>query len=317
MSGGLDSVLANPAEDKSVAAALALRVRTHASQARIVGSLTLGELVAYSAYAQRSGLYVVFHEGSPVYVGSCRSQPYLVRIPAHLAVEAGDYMNSLAKARHRVQPAGGTLRAAAEAVAADCSILLLTVNRQQNLTTEERRTFVRALIQLEHELQTVLDTAWNNIGRRSKISDRIAMAEEAESARIEHESFEAYADGAPDADAASAAALDALGVKEGWGIVVKVRRSWQEHASGAERQKAVLGDWDCSTASAEQVRVVVAVSGAKIVEAWRVKGFEEGEDGCIRFKPVGSAPLDVGDVPLPQNTLRARGHRYLRRITQA
>lgn len=298
--------------DEAAAAAaekIVALVRAHAAQARVIGSLTLGELVPYSAAERRSGLYVVFHGGAPVYVGTCRSQPYLVRIAAHLAAEAGDYMNSLTKARHRVAPAGVELIASASAVANDCSILLLTVQQRRGATPEQRKSFVRALITLEHQLQATLLTPWNNPKRHAKL--RIAMEEEAESARVEHETFEALAEGEDDV-AWQAAALKQLKVTDGLGLVVKVRSTWRADADGPTRQAAIVGDWPCSEAAAKQVRVVVGVANARIVEAWLVDGFDVVGDGRVRFHPVGSSPLDVSDVPMAEDMLRARGHRYLR-----
>jgi hypothetical protein len=301
----------NPTDGTASAAAavkLADLVKSHAAQARPIGSLTLGELVPYSVAERRTGLYVVFHGGQPVYVGTCRSQPYLVRLAAHLAAGAGDYMNSLTQARHRVAPAGPDLLASASAVANDCSILLLTVEQRRGATAEDRKSFVRALITLEHHLQLLLNTPWNNPKRQAKL--RIATEEEAESARIEHEVFEALADGEDDV-AWQAAALKQLGVTDGWGLVVKVRGTWRAEDDGATRQAAVVGDWTCSHAAAKQVRVVIGVASARIVEAWLVDGFDIVGEDRVRFHPVGSSPVDITDVPMSEDMLRARGHRYL------
>jgi hypothetical protein len=307
----------NPTDETTSAAAatkLADLVKSHAAQARLIGALTLGELVPYSVAEQRAGLYVVFYGGQPVYVGTCRSQPYLVRLAAHLAAGAGDYMNSLTKARHRVAPAGANLLVSASAVAKDCSILLLTVEQRREATAEERKSFVRALITLEHQLQNILNTTWNNPAKQAKktaIEMRIAGEEDAESARIEHEVYEALADGEDDV-AWQAAALKQLGVTDGWGLVVKVRGTWRAEDDGATRQAAVVGDWACSHAAAKHVRVVVGVANARIVEAWLVDGFDIVGEDRVRFHPVGSSPLDITDVPMSEDMLRARGHRYLR-----
>ena len=306
----------NPTDERTATAAatLASLVRGHAAQARPIGSLTLGELIPYSAANRRAGLYVVFHGGQAVYVGTCRSQPYLVRLAAHLAAEPGDYMNSLTKARHRVAPAGPDLLASASAVAKDCSILLLTVKQCHATAPEERKSFVRALITLEHQLQAILNTTWNNPAKQAKkkaIELRLAMLEEAESARAEHETFEALADG-EDEVAWQSAALAQLGITEGWGLVVKVRGTWREDADGPTRRAAIVGDWRCSHTAAKLVRVVLGVSHARIVEAWLVDGFDVVEEDRVRFHPVGSSPMDVTDVPISEGMLRARGHCYLR-----
>ncbi len=141
------------------------------------------------------------------------------------------------------------------------------------------------------------------------------MAENAEGARLEHEACEALADDAPELDWGGAA-LDALGVEDGIGLVVKVNRTWRSTDPEATRQAAVVGDWDCSAYVAPDVRVVVGVAGARVVEAWRVRGHEQLPDGRIRFHAASRTSLDTSDVPLPEAILRARGHRYLRRSEQ-
>ncbi len=305
----------------AAATALANMVRERAAHARPIGSLTLAELVPHSTFEQRAGMYVVFHKDAAVYVGTSRSQPYLVRVAAHLAAEREDYLNSLTKAYVRevlgLRVADATradILKAATAVARDCSILFLTVPQRFDADAD-RKAFVRALLILEHDLQAALNTPWNNPGRRAKKAAtalRLALAEEAESARIEHENLEVLADGEDDT-AWQSAALDQLGVKEGLGLVVKVRSTWRADADGPTRQAAVVGDWPCSHAVAKTVRVVVGVANARVVEAWHVDGFDVVGDDRVRFRPAGKDPIDVTDVPMSEDILRARGHRYLRR----
>ncbi len=161
----LDAVLGQngpPVISASALQALVVRVQDAMGHAKLLGALTLGELVLYSTIPHRAGLYVVFCAGVPVYVGSCRSQPYLVRLPAHLAAEKGDFLNSLTKARMRQNPAPNDLHQAAISVAADCSVLLLTVRQRWGSSKAERERFVSGLTALERALQRAIQSSWNN-----------------------------------------------------------------------------------------------------------------------------------------------------------
>ncbi len=151
----------------TVAAELTQTVLACEPQARLLAGLTLGELVPFSSLHCRAGLYVVFQGQTPVYVGTCRSQPYLVRIPAHLAAEAGDYMNSLAKVG-KLKGQHATLLDAAQAVARECRILFLTVGQERGASPETRGQFVHVLMKLERALQTQLQTNWNNLKKQAK-----------------------------------------------------------------------------------------------------------------------------------------------------
>jgi hypothetical protein len=314
----------NQAAAAMVAAeAVAVTVLAERAQARPLGGLTLAELVPYSALHQRAGLYVVFDASGPVYVGSCRSQPFLVRLPAHLSACEGDYLNSLAKAARR-NDSGASLLGAAEGVADGCSVLLLTANPRWGDGGSERARFVRALTLLERALQDALHTPWNSRVRRlsaQAAADRMLDLDErvndAEAQEAEHdEAVEApapppdgVADGAP--QGWQDVALAALGIPGGTALVVKVPHVWQAAADAAARQSAVLGDWRCNTDRAGQVRAVVGVAKAAVVEAWSVHGHSVLENGRVRFTNEDAKPLATDGLSLPLSVLQARGIRYI------
>lgn len=308
----------------SAAAGLASIARASVLGARPLGELTLADLVPFSEVDRRAGLYVVFDHSVPVYVGSCRSQSFLVRLPAHLAAFEGDYLNTLAKAQRRFGADSGGLVDAALQVATRCSVLLFTANPRWDGGPGERERFVSGLILLERALQAALATGWNNLKRRKSVAEAVAQAIEVDELQNDVDAQEGELDDAVNvsapphdgvADGASQdwqdIALAALGIPGGTALVVKVPQVWQPNADAAARQSAVLGDWRCNTDRAGQVRAVVGVAKAAVVEAWSVHGHSVLENGRVRFTNEDAKPLATDGLSLPLSVLQARGIRYI------
>jgi hypothetical protein len=315
-----------PAAAATAAAALASTARASVQSARALGGLTLADLVPYSEVHRRAGLYVVFDQGVPVYVGSCRSQSFLVRLPAHLAAFEGDYMNTLAKVQRRLGPDGGGLVDAAQQVATGCSVLLFTANPRWDGGPGERDRFVSGLILLERALQDALATRWNNLKRRKSLDQAVARAIEVDELQNDVDAQEGELDDAAEAaevadligDGAvalapqwQAAVLAALGIQGQTALVVKVRHRWQAAASESERRDAVVGDWVCALGRAAEVKAVIGVAHAQVVEVWKVDSVTVLANGRVRFNTSASRPVTTSLPGLPRSVLQARGIRYI------
>lgn len=309
-------VAAQPASAHAEALALAARVRLNVAQARNISGLTVGELVPFSSPGQRSGLYVIFEGNAAVYVGSCRAQPFSVRLLAHLSSGGGDFLNTLARRwqTHRL-PAGPLAQAAAGA-AASCAVLLLTVSPGQLQGVAAPVEQRSALLRLERELQGALSSAWNGHAPIAPLPTEDEV--EVEARVVEEAAWAQHRMEGGDADSTwgqqVSGALKQLGVGAGQALLVRVGRSWRASDSAAERQRAVLGDWRCSRDRAAGVKVVVGVADGAVVEAWAVTGIADGGLGeRVRFKAADGGPVPLGDgLSLPDALLKGQFLHYIR-----
>jgi hypothetical protein len=301
---------------EAAAAALAVTVKAERAQARPLGGLTLADLVPYSELHQRAGLYVVLDASGPVYVGVCWSQPFLVQLPALVSVFEGDHRGLIGLgARPGVVHPGAT---------AGFGVRLFTTHPRWEDGEIEREGCLRALLLLKRSLEGALGLIQGGGARRLSADaqarslleiDVMMRALEAQEIALEDESAALDATGAALAAGAAGrwqdAALQALGIAGETALVVKVTHTWKPTDSADARRDAVLGDWPCSLARAPNVKVVVGVAHAEVVEAWPVGGYAVLDRGRVRFCTRATQPLSTSSLTLPNALLKAQNIRYI------